>query len=315
MTASETAIEFKSVTKKFGRRCALNNLTMRVPKDTICGLVGSNGAGKTTSFAVATGLLRAESGQINLLGEGPFDPVKHAGRIAMMPQDASLPLYARVRDVLAFYARLQGIPKRQIRDEVEKVIEWVNLTDRANALVRTLSHGMRRRVVVAQAFLGSPELIMLDEPMGGLDPREVVNIRNLLVRKVPGQTILISSHNLHELELVCEEVAFIDKGRLMRQEPMDKILGHEETVHIVLASGETLSLSDLEQHLPDISFEWEKEGKVLICHYPKGDRPAPEFNETILKTLFEQKVGVLEVRRGRNLESAYIHHSESGTAS
>ena len=314
MAPDKTALEFKSVHKKFGRRPALDGLTIQIAKDTVCGLVGSNGAGKTTSFAIAAGLLRPDSGSIDLLGEGPFDPLKHAGRIAMMPQDANLPPYARVRDVLAFYARLQGIPKQQIRDEVQKVIEWVNLTDRANALIRTLSHGMRRRIVVAQAFLGTPELILLDEPMGGLDPREVVNIRNLLIQRTPGQTIVISSHNLHELELVCEEVAFIDHGKLIRQEPMEKILGHEETVHIVLASGPNISINDLNKTLPEITFEWMEENKVLQCHYPTERRPAPEINELILQELFRQKAGILEMRRGRNLETAYISHSENATA-
>ncbi len=192
MNQKNMALVFNDVVKRFGRRRALDSFNMRVPRGMTCGLVGSNAAGKTTSIAVATGMLSYNSGSVELLGDGHFDPAKHAGRVSMMPQDSELPLYARVRDILAFYARLQGMTGSGITKEVDRVIEWVHLSDRADAQVNTLSHGMRRRIVVAQAFLGAPELILLDEPMSGLDPREVINIRKLLQRRSDEQTVIIS---------------------------------------------------------------------------------------------------------------------------
>jgi len=311
MTESKTALELRGVVKKFGRRAALDGFTMEVARGTTFGLVGSNGAGKTTSMAVAVGLLPLNSGSVNILGDGPFDPVLHSGRVSMMPQDADLPLYAKVRDILSFYARLQGVPANQIKEEVKKVIEWVHLTDRAGSSVRSLSHGMRRRIVVAQAFLGDPELVLLDEPMSGLDPKEVVNIRNLLVRRAPGQTVVISSHNLHELELVCDHVAFIEHGKRVRQDSMDEITGRTQMMNFELSSTEGLSLAELRKQLPDVALELPEDSNVLTCGYSKSEYCAAEMNRIVLQHLLDEKVEILEVRRGKNLETAYIHHSQT----
>ena len=309
MTDHKTALEFTDVVKRFGRRAALDGLNMRIPSGITCGLVGSNGAGKTTSIAVAAGLLNLNRGAVSILNEGPFDPARHSGRVSMMPQDSDIPLYARVRDILAFYARLQAVPARKITQEVERVIDWVHLSDRADAPVRTLSHGMRRRIVVAQAFLGNPELVLLDEPMSGLDPREVINIRKLLNRRTDGQTVVISSHNLHELELVCDHVAFIEKGRLVRQDSMHAITGRTQTIHFQLSSCSDQSLQRLRQALPDTVLERQEEGTKLSCEYSGSAHSAAHINRIILTVLLEEGVEILEVRRGKTLESAYISHS------
>lgn len=311
MTERKTALELRDVVKKFGRRAALDGFTMEVESGTTFGLVGSNGAGKTTSMAVAVGLLPMNSGSVNILGDGSFDPTLHSGRVSMMPQDADLPLYAKVRDILSFYARLQGIPANRIKEEVNKVIEWVHLTDRASSSVRSLSHGMRRRIVVAQAFLGDPELVLLDEPMSGLDPKEVVNIRNLLVRRTPSQTVVISSHNLHELELVCDHVAFIEQGKRVHQDSMDEITGRSQMIHFELSSSEGLSLEGLRKQLPDVAIELSEDSLALTCGYSKSEHRAAELNRIVLQHLLDENVEILEVRRGKNLESAYIHHSQA----
>jgi ABC-2 type transport system ATP-binding protein len=309
MADHKTALEFTDVVKRFGRRVALDGLNMRIPSGITCGLVGSNGAGKTTSIAVAAGLLNLNRGAVSILNEGPFDPARHSGRVSMMPQDSDIPLYARVRDILAFYARLQAVPARTITQEVERVIDWVHLSDRADAPVRTLSHGMRRRIVVAQAFLGNPELVLLDEPMSGLDPREVINIRQLLNRRADGQTVVISSHNLHELELVCDHVAFIEKGRLVRQDSMRAITGRTQTIHFQLSSCSDQSLQRLRQALPDTVLERQEEETKLSCEYSGSAHSAAHINRIILMVLLEEGVEILEVRRGKTLESAYISHS------
>ena len=310
MNARTSALEFTDVFKRFGRRVALDGLSMRIPRGITCGLVGSNGAGKTTSIAVATGLLNQNRGTVNILNEGAFDPARHSGRVSMMPQDSDLPLYARVKDILTFYARLQAVPSRQIATEVERVLNWVNLSDRADAPVRTLSHGMRRRIVVAQAFLGSPELVLLDEPMSGLDPREVINIRKLLNRRGDGNTVVISSHNLHELELVCDHVVFIEKGKLVRQDSMDAITGRTQTTIFRLSSCSDPSIEKLRKMLPDAVLEQRKKGTELFCQYSGSTHSVADINRIILGSLLEDGVEILEVRRGQKLESAYISHSE-----
>lgn len=310
MTRNNTALELRGVVMKFGSRVALDGFNMKVPRGSTFGLVGSNGAGKTTSIAVASGLLRLDSGSVNVLGDGFFDPLAHSGRISMMPQDAELPLYAKVRDILKFYARLQGLPASRIDEEVDRVIEWVHLADRAKSVVRSLSHGMRRRVVVAQAFLGNPELILLDEPMSGLDPREVVNIRNLLLKRIVGQTVVVSSHNLHELELICDHVAFIEDGKLVRQDSMNNIMGHRQVINIELGALDGLNLDGLRKEIPDVSIELLEESNMMRCRYSKSEHSTAQLNGIILGYLLDEKFEILEVRRGNNLETAYIDYSK-----
>jgi ABC-type Na+ transport system ATPase subunit NatA len=158
-----------------------------------------DGAGKTTMMSICAGLLRADGGRVDLLGEGAFDPARHAGRVTILPQDSRLPLHARVADLLMFYGRLQGVPRADLPAQIEQLLAWVNLSDRATSPVKSLSHGMMRRLTVAQAFLGQPQLIFLDEPMSGLDPREVARMRETLGRRRDNQTIVIRSRVLTEL--------------------------------------------------------------------------------------------------------------------
>lgn len=200
-SSMNNALKLERVVKTYRGFRALDGLDLDIPRGSIFGLVGSNGAGKTTTaLCVGAGLLRIRSGSVNLLGGGPFRPRLHRGRIALLPQDAAFPGHARVDDLLAFYGRLQGIAGGEIKRAVDSVLEWVYLSDRKRSTIRALSHGMRRCVTIAQAFLGHPELILLDEPLNGLEPLEVVNIRNLIRERKGRQTIVISSHLLKEVE-------------------------------------------------------------------------------------------------------------------
>ena len=309
---SEFALELRGVTKYYGRRKALDGLDLAVPTGSVCGLVGSNGAGKTTTMAVATGMLRARDGTINVLGQGPFDPAVHTGRVALLPQDTELPRVARVRELLIFYAELQGMDRCRARACASEILEWVHLADRADSTIRSLSHGMRRRLMLAQAFLGEPELVLLDEPQSGLDPREVANVRSLLQERRGRQTILISSHNLHELERICDHVAFIENGRALRMDTMAAVTGREHVLQFRLGRG-AVPVEELCRRLPAAVFEWpeaklqapDAEG-TLLCRYAEADGSAAAINGAVLKALLDAGVEVLEVRRGSELEAAFL---------
>lgn len=302
------ALKFSGIIKSFGKCRALDGLDLEVPAGSAMGLVGSNGAGKTTSFAVASGLIRADSGEVSLFGEGEFNTGRHAGRVTVMPQDTNFPPYARVRELLEYFADLQGLDGAGISKSVEKVLDWVHLKDRADAQIGTLSHGMRRRVVIAQAFLGEPELVMLDEPTSGLDPREVVSIRHLLKERPGHQTVIISSHNLHEIERICDHVAFIRKGRLVRQEAMDEVTGRHSVVRYLVASTKDIDTGHLAQRLPDADVQIV-DSVTLTCSYDLSARTLESVNASVLGYLIEKGVPVLEVRRGGDLESVYIGDS------
>jgi ABC-type multidrug transport system ATPase subunit len=300
------SLEMRGVVKCYGRRRALDGLDLDVQAGSIFGLIGSNGAGKTTAMAVSVGLLRTAAGSVNLLGEGPFRPERHRGRVALLPQDSRLPLHARVGELLRFYGRLQGLSEQDAARSAAAMLDWVHLSDRSGNAVRTLSHGMLRRLNIAQAFLGSPELVLLDEPLSGLDPREAARIRDYLKARSGGQTIVISSHNLRELEALCDRVAFIEKGRLVRTDAMEKVVRrhHRLTYHVV-AGGE-LPVAALSAALPGATFEVGDEGGRVTVVFDDTQIRTDEVNAAVLPLLLKAQVGVLEIRRGSDLESEYL---------
>ncbi|MCX7825709.1 MAG: ATP-binding cassette domain-containing protein [Verrucomicrobiae bacterium] len=301
------ALELRGVVKTYGRCRALDGLDLSVPRGSIFGLVGSNGAGKTTALAVSVGLLQSDAGSVSLLGEGPFDPLRHAGRVTLLPQDSRLPLHARVEELLWFYGRLQGLKDGALRRSVDEVLEWVHLRDRRRSPVRTLSHGMMRRLTIAQAFLGRPELVLLDEPMSGLDPREAARIRAILHHHRGAQTVVISSHDLRELESLCDTAAFIENGRLVRQDSMDNLTRRGERVTFTLElDGRNLPLDELKSALPGAAWETARDGAELTARFENDRLRASEVNARVCEILLRHRIGILEIRRGSNLEGEYL---------
>ena len=185
------ALETRNLVKRYGRRRVLDGFTLAVPRGAVLGLVGANGAGKTTWMMTVAGLLRPASGTIDILGGGPFDAAVHAGRLALLPQDSELPLEATPMGLFYRFGRLQGLSAETARRSASEVLKAVNLADRAKSSIRSLSHGMRTRVRVAQCFLGNPELVLLDEPLNGLDPLEADRLRRFLRSRAGNQTRII----------------------------------------------------------------------------------------------------------------------------
>ena len=211
------AVSTKGLVKTYGRRRALDGFSLDVPEGCVMGLVGPNGAGKTTWMMAVAGLLRLDAGRIGLFGTGQaFDAARHAGRLALLPQDSELPLESTAGGFLYGLARLQGLSPRSAHVSVDAVLKAVNLADRAKASIRSLSHGMRKRLMAAQCFLGDPELVLLDEPMNGLDPEEAQRMRNLILAHAATCAVVVSSHNLGDLERFCTHVAFVRDGRVAK---------------------------------------------------------------------------------------------------
>ena len=299
------ALEFKGVVKQYGRRRALDGLDLTVPTGSIFGLVGSNGAGKTTLMAVAMGLVRPNDGFVDLLGEGRFHPLRHAGRVSLLPQDSRLPLHGQVAELLRYYGRLQGIAEAELSGSVERMLDWVHLRDRRDSPIRTLSHGMARRVTIAQAFLGDPELILLDEPLSGLDPREVSHLRESIRQRRGHQTIIVSSHVLSEIEAICDAVAFIEAGRLVRQDKVEVITrrGHSVTYHLQPGA---VPLAELERIQEKARWSLNAEGTLLTVQFESDTLTIPAFNAQVLAILLRTGIGIVEVRCGSDLESEYL---------
>jgi ABC-type multidrug transport system ATPase subunit len=186
------------------------------------------------------------------------------------------------------WARLQGLDAGATARAVDRVLDDVLLSDRADARIGTLSHGMRRRLTVASALLGEPELVMLDEPTSGLDPAQALHLRERIAAVRGGRTVLVSSHNLAELESLCDHVVFIEKGRCTRAGPMAAVTGRDREVHVRLAAP-----------LPPGRDE------VVTLRVAEGENVEAETTR-LLRTLLDEGALVAEVRRGSSLERSFL---------
>ncbi len=306
----KAAIAWRRVVKQYRRLRALDGLSFEVPAGSICGLVGSNGAGKTTAFAIAAGLTRPDEGTVEAFG-GTFDPARDSGRLTLLPQDSELPRDSRPREFLAFLGRLQGLSPRTAASEADRLLELVHLSDRARAPARTLSHGMRKRIMIAQCFIGMPEIVLLDEPLSGLDPREVAHMRQFLAAQRGRRTIVISSHNLHEIELLCDHVVFIERGRTVRSGPIGELTAAQDLVQVQLGGSGEPPLDALRALLPDVAFTWDAGERLLTARYDARRRPPEEVHNAVLRALLDARVPILGLSRGERLEAVYLGTADS----
>jgi ABC-type multidrug transport system ATPase subunit len=250
------------------------------------------------------GLLRPASGTIDMLGCGPFDAAVHAGRFALLPQDSELPLEATPMGLFYRFGRLQGLSSDAARRSACDVLKAVNLADRAKSSIRSLSHGMRMRVRLAQCFIGSPEVVLLDEPLNGLDPVEADRVRRFLRERRGRQTIVISSHNLHDIETLCTHVAFVEKGRVTRTSTLEAITRASSRVTYTLAA-EPSDMAALSAAVPGATFAWTAETHDLVCTFEAADGDVAAINRKLLPALLAQ-TDVLAVSSGLSLEQAYL---------
>lgn len=304
---SPDALRLQGVRKRYARKgpWALDGLTCRFPRGSVCGLVGPNGAGKTTMYSVVCGFLPPDEGTIDLLGEGPFDPWRLKGRVGVLPQDAEIDDRRTCREFLHFMGALQGLGARSAR-EADDALKAVLLHDRADDRVGSLSHGMRRRLSVASALLGDPELVLLDEPTAGLDPVQARSLRQVLAAHRGRSTLIVSSHNLDELERICDWVVLIEEGRLVQQGPVAEVTGRSQVIDWTLSSGDP-PLDAIREALPGLDWTWVPEGDagVLTLRAP-GTADLDAASVVAARLLSEAGVAIRGLQRGRSLEETFF---------
>lgn len=224
------------LTKRYGSTLALDKVDLSLEAGAPIALIGPNGAGKTTLLSLLCGYLRATSGELTILGQAPGSAALH-GRLAALPQDAQLDPRFTIGHQLQLFARLQGLSKAAARKEIMRVLELVDLKATYSQKPEALSHGMRKRVMLAQALIGSPELILLDEPTAGLDPPNVKQMRALIGEVATQATFVISSHNLDELEKVCQTVVHLEHGKLKTVVDIAQAHATGETSYLTVVLG------------------------------------------------------------------------------
>lgn len=226
-------IQTQSLCKYFGPVKALDGIDLSIDNGKPTGLVGPNGAGKTTLFSVLCGFLNPTSGHVRIAGHAPLAKALH-GQIAILPQDAALAHAIPVAKQLAFMAELQGFDRRGARAEAARTLELVSLSDAALRPPEALSHGMRKRAAIAQAFIGTPDLVLLDEPTAGLDPNTAAPIRELIRTTAHERKFVISSHNLADIEDLCADVVILKQGKVTRHERIDELVARTSALTISL---------------------------------------------------------------------------------
>ena len=209
-------IQVKHLTKRYGGFTAVNDLSFTLENGHIYGFLGPNGAGKSTTMNIMTGCLAATDGTVLIDGCDIFEDAQKAKRLlGYLPEIPPLYTEQTPLEYLSFVAEAKGIPGKDIPDEVARVIDETRLTEMANRLIRNLSKGYRQRVGIAQALLGNPPYIILDEPTVGLDPLQIIEIRDLIHELGQRHTVILSSHILSEVQAICESVLIIAHGRLV----------------------------------------------------------------------------------------------------
>jgi ABC-2 type transport system ATP-binding protein len=232
-----TAVRVHELSKWFGRSVlALDRVSFEVPQGSLFGLLGPNGAGKTTLFSIAADFLKASDGEIQILGIDSRQVSDLRGRVSMLPQDASFQGAVPVIEQLVTFGRLQGLDPAAARDSAAKALQMVGLGDVMKRAARALSHGMAKRVALAQAFLGDPEVVFLDEPTSGLDPATASAVRQTIRQMAGNRTVVMSSHNLAEIQEMCTHCAVLHKGAVAATGSMAQMLGHDTYLRVKLVS-------------------------------------------------------------------------------
>lgn len=298
---TECAIQTENLTKKFGQRIAVDNLSIEVQCGEVFGFLGPNGAGKTTTIAMLLGLVKPTSGRALLLGHDvQHNPAAALQRVGAMIEAPAFYPYLSAHDNLRVLALMDGLPNSRI----QAVLALVDLESRAHDRVRTYSQGMKQRLAIAAALLSSPEVIILDEPTSGLDPAGTVEVRNLIRSLAAGgRTIFLCSHMLHEVEQLCQRVAILKEGRILAQGAVSDLLRRDQGVLVRVASDPTRAVTIL-QHIPWISAV-EQQDRTLIIDAPS--RRSHEINALLV----EQQVAVAEIRPSEHhLEQFFLEVTE-----
>ncbi len=228
-------IEVKNLTKRYGNNLALNNVSFTVEEGTIVGFLGPNGAGKSTTMNIITGYLGTSEGSVSVMGKNTLEEPNAVKKlIGYLPELPPLYMDMTVREYLNFMYDLKKA-KQPKEDHLKEICAVTKITEVYDRLIGNLSKGYKQRVGIAQALIGNPPVLILDEPTVGLDPKQIIEIRNLIKKLGEGHTVILSSHILSEVQAVCERVLIINKGELVADGSTDKLAHDLSSEHRLIA--------------------------------------------------------------------------------
>ena len=292
-------IEVRNLVKKYGNHLAVDHLNFTVESGQIYGFLGPNGAGKSTTMNIMTGYLGATEGEVLINGHNILDEPEAAKHfIGYLPEMPPLYVDMKVREYLTFVAELKKIPKAEREEQIDKVIHMVQLGDVEERLIRNLSKGYKQRVGLAQAILGFPEIIILDEPTVGLDPKQIIEIRQLIRELAKEHTVILSSHILAEIQEVCDYIMIISKGHLVASdtpENLEMALSNQRQTELV-AKGEMEKVQQILEGLEGLQkvevTEGKEEGTTRVTF---TSNPGTDSKEELFYAFAEAKCPLLQI--------------------
>lgn len=304
-------IEVTDLTKKYGNHVAVDHLSFKVEKGQIYGFLGPNGAGKSTTMNMLTGYLAATEGKVTINGKDiqkePEEARKSIGYLPELP-----PLYTEmtVAEYLKFVAELKMVPRQERGRQIEEVMEMTRITDMSGRLIKNLSKGYRQRVGLAQAILGYPEVIILDEPTVGLDPKQIIEIRDLIKRLGETHTIILSSHILSEVSAVCDHIMIIAHGKLVASdspEGLERLMSGSGELKLEVKgdSEQILNILNALEQVEAVHMAGPGEnGSVKLSVLSKEDA---DVREQVFFALAEAGLPIMELRRiKKSLEDIFL---------
>ena len=307
-------IEIDNLVKKYGEHVAVDHLSLTVEPGKIYGFLGPNGAGKSTTMNIITGYLGATSGTVTINGHDIFKEPEEAKKcVGYLPEIP--PLYAdmTVLEYLNFVAELKKLQKSLRKRYVEEAMETTGILDVKNRMIRNLSKGYRQRVGFAQAILGYPEIIILDEPTVGLDPKQIIEIRDLIKKLGEKHTVILSSHILTEISAVCDHVFILSKGKLVASDStenlLDQMSGAQE-IELTVRSEADRAKALLEEieYVDHADLKDAKEGSILVRAKSGND-----IREEVFRLMAENHIPVLEMRTvTKSLEDVFLQITQEG---
>ncbi len=313
-------IEIEHLTKKYGNHTAVDDLNLTIEPGRIYGFLGPNGAGKSTTMNIITGYLAATDGTVKI---GGYDIYKEANKakalIGYLPEIPPLYPDMTVLEYLEFVAELKKIPRADRQEEVDEACVMTGISDVAGRLIRNLSKGYKQRVGLAQAILGKPEIIILDEPTVGLDPAQIIEVRDLIRELGKEHTVILSSHILSEISEVCNYVFIISKGKLVASDETDKLLSNmngSREIDVILASegnADPQAIADIYGAITGVdSIETgtgPEPGTVSVRLHTSAD---VDIRADVFKTAVQNDLIILEMTgRARSLEDVFLELTQT----
>lgn len=305
-------IKVKNVTKKYGNFYAVRNINFEVNDGEIVGFLGRNGAGKSTTMNMITGFIEPTEGEIIVNGYNIDEkPKKVKAQIGYMPEGTPLYYDLTVKEFISYMAELKMVPRKKRKDAVKKAIESTGLEKVQNNLTKNLSRGYKQRVSLAGAIVGDPDILILDEPTVGLDPKQVIEIRELIKSFRKNHTVLISSHILSEVSQLCEKVIIIDKGEIIAVDTPEKLENETKDTNRIRVTVDDLDdkFLNIKDEIADISNiklikenEEDKSKEYIVETTNKND-----IRKQIFSTCAKNNITILEMSIEENsLENAFI---------